>query len=742
MPDPRRTPSGWLPQSLMAILTFLYLLQFVLWIRKEDNWWLPETALVVTLTLIIMLTIYMVPKLGLTFRNAIQLILTGIMLIWLTMGLFEKYDLPAYWTLSVKLAYIQFYFLLWFVLATWWVFNIVMWMTKSKFTIGLLAFIGILIFGIRDSFSNLYLWKHVGVLLFCVLSMLVIRHLHEFKKRAPESWKQLKRSPGPVIVPFLILLILSLTIGTLAPSINPVLTDPYTVWKRYKGEAVSAFGNPEDQSNLSPETPLSNVLSSVSGYSRDDSKLGGSFRFDYTPIMTVQTNYRGYWRGETRSLYNGEGWEKDPIEQKALLTDVSKNTTLAKDPKWDMSKLKTREVTQTVTMLNNTTYPVLFAAYRPVKVVSMESPFSFIKWSANQSELRMKQDEIYPSTYEIVSEVPLLDVDGLRQVDFEQLNPNTVSNYLQLPSGLPGRVKQLALDITKNEPNIYDKVKRIEQYLSTTYPYTNTPNENKRQSNDFVDGFLFEVKEGYCDYFSSSMVVLTRSLGIPARWVKGYASGTNPSQMNTDDGVRFRMDSNAAGEYTVRNSDAHSWVEVYFPGYGWIPFEPTSGFTFPYSAAPEESPKEAQATSAPLPTPQPVQNSSKNYSAVYVTLGILAGAVAASYLFILLGGPNWVKRKLNPMYGASADQKLIHDIHKLMKLYKKKGYRHEPYETIRETVKRWGEEEPEMKPYWDSLLTLFEKATYSPHQLNRVDEEKAHANIQKLYAYIKSRKRG
>ncbi|MDT2261887.1 hypothetical protein P7H06_23715 [Paenibacillus larvae] len=94
----------------MAILTFLYLLQFVLWIRKEDNWWLPETALAVTLTLIIMLTIYMVPKLGLTFRNAIQLILTGIMLIWLTMGLFEKYDLPAYWTLSVKLAYIQFYF--------------------------------------------------------------------------------------------------------------------------------------------------------------------------------------------------------------------------------------------------------------------------------------------------------------------------------------------------------------------------------------------------------------------------------------------------------------------------------------------------------------------------------------------------------------------------------------------------------------------------------------------------------
>lgn len=741
MPDRRKPLSGWLVQSLMAVLSFLYLLQFVLWIRKEDNWWLPETILAVTLTLIIMLVLYMVPKLGLTVRNIIQLVLIGIMLIWLTLGLLEKYELPAYWSLSAKLSYIQFYFLLWFVLASWWVFNIVMWMTKSKFRIGLLAFTGILIFSIRDSFSSLYLWKHVGVLLFCVLSMLVIRHLHEFKKRSPSSWKQLKQSPGPVIIPFVILLMLSVTIGTWVPSIDPVLTDPYTAWKRYRGESVSVFGNVDDQNSVTPEKPLSNALTSVSGYSREDTKLGGSFRFDYSPIMTVQTNYRGYWRGETRSLYNGKGWEKDPVEQNAPLLEVSQNTVLAKDPKWDVSKLKTKEVKQTVTMLSNTPYPVLFAAYKPIKVVNMESPFSFIKWSANQSELRMKQGESYPFTYEIISEVPLLDVHGLRQVDFEKLNPNTVSNYLQLPSGLPGRVKQLALDITKQETNIYDKVKRIEQYLSTTYPYTNTPNESKRQSSDFVDGFLFEVKEGYCDYFSSSMVVLTRSLGIPARWVKGYASGTSPSQMNTDDGVRFRMDSNAAGEYTVRNSDAHSWVEVYFPGYGWIPFEPTSGFTFPYSAAPEESPKENQATSVPLSTPQPVQNTDKNYSAVYVTLGMIAGAAAVTYLFILLGGHHWIRRKWNPMHGASADQKLIYATHKLMKVYKKKGYRHEPYETVRETVKRWGEEEPEIRPYWDSLLDLFEKATYSAHQLNRDDEEKAHACIQKLYSYLKGKKR-
>ena len=85
------------------------------------------------------------------------------------------------------------------------------------------------------------------------------------------------------------------------------------------------------------------------------------------------------------------------------------------------------------------------------------------------------------------------------------------AEYLQVPADLPERVKQLALDITKTASNPYDKAKLIEKYLSEHYPYTNTPDETKGKSKDFVDRFLFEVKQGYCDYYSTAMAVLTRS---------------------------------------------------------------------------------------------------------------------------------------------------------------------------------------------------------------------------------------
>jgi hypothetical protein len=85
------------------------------------------------------------------------------------------------------------------------------------------------------------------------------------------------------------------------------------------------------------------------------------------------------------------------------------------------------------------------------------------------------------------------------------------------------------------------------------------------RNQDYVDQFLFETKVGYCDNFSTSMVVLLRAAGIPARWAKGYTEGERTS---------LRGDS----VYKVTNNNAHSWVEVYFPGMGWVPFEPTKGF--------------------------------------------------------------------------------------------------------------------------------------------------------------------
>ncbi len=133
--------------------------------------------------------------------------------------------------------------------------------------------------------------------------------------------------------------------------------------------------------------------------------------------------------------------------------------------------------------------------------------------------------------------------------------------YTQIPYSLTPRVKQLAQDLTKDFDNNYDKAKAIETYLSSKYIYTLNPGNIPRDS-DFVDYFLFKGKKGYCTYYASAMAVLLRCVDIPSRYVEGYVM---PS-------------SSENGVYKVTNEQAHAWVEVYFEGFGWIPFEPTSSF--------------------------------------------------------------------------------------------------------------------------------------------------------------------
>jgi len=138
------------------------------------------------------------------------------------------------------------------------------------------------------------------------------------------------------------------------------------------------------------------------------------------------------------------------------------------------------------------------------------------------------------------------------------------SRYLQLPPALPQRVSDLAKTLTEKLTNNYDKVKAIEQHLASNYPYTLTP-KAKPRNQDFVDFFLFDGKEGYCTYYASAMTVMVRSIGIPARYVEGYMM---PPSKDPE-----------TGSYLVTNKRAHSWVEVYFEGFGWVPFEPTAPFT-------------------------------------------------------------------------------------------------------------------------------------------------------------------
>jgi transglutaminase-like putative cysteine protease len=130
--------------------------------------------------------------------------------------------------------------------------------------------------------------------------------------------------------------------------------------------------------------------------------------------------------------------------------------------------------------------------------------------------------------------------------------------YLQLPEGLDQRITALAQSATARGATPYDKATALENFLKTRYSYT--LNLTGNPGKDPLARFLFETRAGHCEYFASAMTIMLRTLGIPSREVNGFL----PGEYN-----------DLGGDYIVRASDAHSWVEAYFPGSGWIVFDPT-----------------------------------------------------------------------------------------------------------------------------------------------------------------------
>jgi len=138
--------------------------------------------------------------------------------------------------------------------------------------------------------------------------------------------------------------------------------------------------------------------------------------------------------------------------------------------------------------------------------------------------------------------------------------PQFVAVYLRPPQALDPRIPRLAVQVAGSASNNYDKAVALESYLKGHYGYTlqllSSP------VGDPLANFLFERKQGHCEYFASSMAVMLRTLHIPARVVNGFRS----DEFN-----------DITGNYVIRAKNAHSWVEAYFPGNGWITFDPTPG---------------------------------------------------------------------------------------------------------------------------------------------------------------------
>lgn len=344
---------------------------------------------------------------------------------------------------------------------------------------------------------------------------------------------------------------------------------------------------PFDQDNLrAPGLPRLHLLGSGPELSEQVHMViypqrQGTTEGQLAPDLTQQVAPRYYWRGLTYDRYTGRGWITSQTQlaeyragESAVFKDgleppeVDSETVSVTWPGRQIIRWEVRSVGESGELLYATgdlvTADQDFAvAWRPPSDV-----FGAIIVSTGRNPgLRglgpgMADGESIwrgPMIYRVDSLVPAVGEAQLKATKSEY--PVWIQNrYLALPDALPPRVLALARDLTATALTPYDRARAIETYLRT-FPYTlDLP--QPPPDRDVVDYFLFDLKQGYCDYYATSMVVLARAAGLPARLAVGYFSGTYDR---------------ANGRYVITEADAHSWVEIYFPDYGWIEFEPTAG---------------------------------------------------------------------------------------------------------------------------------------------------------------------
>ncbi len=250
------------------------------------------------------------------------------------------------------------------------------------------------------------------------------------------------------------------------------------------------------------------------------------------------------WRGISFDYYDGRSWRRSDLRRHPIPVQgrYYKLENSAQGTKWIHQSF----------FIEALSTDVVFAAHKALAVsreagwLQRDSTESLYAERGPQKKLR----------YDAISDPIRPDPGNIS--DCEPIPGEILTTYLQLPSRNP-RISDLAAAATREAPTKYAQARALEQYLLTHYRYSlnlrGTPNNP-----DPLAVFLFDIREGHCEYFASAMAIMLRHLGIPSRLVNGFRMG----------------EYNRIGEnYTVRQYHAHSWVEAYFPPYGWIEFDPT-----------------------------------------------------------------------------------------------------------------------------------------------------------------------
>ncbi|MBX9772393.1 MAG: DUF3488 and transglutaminase-like domain-containing protein, partial [Candidatus Obscuribacterales bacterium] len=284
-------------------------------------------------------------------------------------------------------------------------------------------------------------------------------------------------------------------------------------------------------------------------------------------VVRVGSRAGHYWRGMAFDRYDGHHWTMS--RPKTTITKVageSSAISLSSLPFLALPARTRSQDTGQVFYLESDQPNLILAAAVPYQLYFPSGNIAVDEYGSLRSPSVMEHDTMYT----VFSLVPTFNISQLRKMSdldeevTERINKK-YANYLQLPIRLPERVRTLAAGVVGDSGNTFVKAERINYYLQRTYKY-NLKIPPTDEAQDVVTDFLFHQKEGYCEHFASSFVVLCRTQGIPARLVTGFVPGEyNPF----------------TGLWEVKMCDAHAWAEVYIPSVGWMPFDPTPGGPLP-----------------------------------------------------------------------------------------------------------------------------------------------------------------
>ncbi len=312
-------------------------------------------------------------------------------------------------------------------------------------------------------------------------------------------------------------------------------------------------------SGVNPPPPVQGVEPEVSVNTPDLGEIGAPLPQGTSTIMWVSTSdppppppeagiYASqgprrvhYWRNSIFQEYSGRGWQPAPLGETEM-RPIEENPPGPPEGRYIL-----RQAFEIVARHNGS----LFAVNDPKQSGSGVTTGEVIPDGSN-----LLQGSVV--TYEVVSHATRVTANQLAAASTDY-SAEISAAYLQLPDTLPDRVRSLTNRIVVGTDNSYDKAIRIQSYLRENFTYDLSIREAPPRR-DVVDYFLFDVQAGFCSHYATAMSVMLRSAGVPSRVVTGYATGEYQSEFQA---------------YRVPESASHAWVEVYFPEYGWIEFEPT-----------------------------------------------------------------------------------------------------------------------------------------------------------------------